>query len=58
MTRNEAAAYIANLGYGRDNADAWVLSAAFAEDGSWSHPAGVLTIRWQAKDNTYTVLAA
>ena len=56
MNRDEAIRYIADLGYGRDNAETWVLHAAFND--SWSHPAGALTITWDAGTDSYSVTEA
>ncbi len=51
MTRTAAVEHIEAQGYGRDNAESWVLAAGFADTGTWSHPAGVLTVTWLGQDN-------
>jgi hypothetical protein len=55
VTRDQAVELIADLGYGRQNASDWVLSAAFSEDGAWAHPAGVIVITWDAATDSYDV---
>jgi hypothetical protein len=53
VTRDEAIRRIAGLGYGRDNAETRILHAAFS--GSWTHPAGALTVVWDAQTDRYAV---